>query len=335
MTEQPSLQDRLADAFKDADYDLPIEQRRDLADTALTALKRELDALAEYENTINWMTTCTSCARILDSSIRETERAERAEAELARLHEGEEPVINPAVMHTPAQWIWQWNRAPLEKRLQVVEAAMRDGAAAHDCRINGHTERIHDGRHAEMALIEVQNVVANMGATTGARTWAGWLRDALKRGREHCLLCASEPKAEPAPPGPAATEATERTEEQNLVHALGGDRTAQTIAHTLTVHGHTLNAVRTMTYAELLAVPGIGGTSLARIRAALDGVPEPDAAAATRPGEAAIARVRVLHRRNANTGECEYCSFRDYPTYAVPYPCDTVRALDGQEQPGA
>jgi hypothetical protein len=83
--------------------------------------------------------------------------------------------------------------------------------------------------------------------------------------------------------GPAATQATERTEEQNLVHALGGDRTAQTIAHTLTVHGHTLNAVRTMTYAELLAVPGIGGTSLARIRAALDGVPEPDAAATTEP----------------------------------------------------
>jgi hypothetical protein len=330
MTEQPSLQDRLADAFKDADYDLPIEQRRDLADTALTALKRELDALAEYENTINWMTTCTSCARILDSSIRETERAKRAEAELARLHEGEEPVINPAVMHTPAQWIWQWNRAPLEKRLQVVEAAMRDGAAAHDCRINGHTERIHDGRHAEMALNEVRQAVAGMEAQ-GALQWAGWLRDAMKRGPEVCLLCATEGKPAPAP-GPAATQATD---EQDLTRALGGDRTAEIIAHTLTVHGHTLNAVRTMTYAELLAVPGIGGTSLARIRAALDGVPEPDAAAATRPGEAAIARVRVLHRRNENTGECEYCSFRDYPTYAVPFPCDTVRALDGQEQPSA
>jgi hypothetical protein len=46
-------------------------------------------------------------------------------------------------------------------------------------------------------------------------------------------------------------------------------------------------------------------------------------------------RVRALHPRNENTGECEYCSFRDYPTYAVPHPCDTVRALDGQEQPGA
>jgi hypothetical protein len=50
---------------------------------------------------------------------------------------------------------------------------------------------------------------------------------------------------------------------------------------------------------------------------------------------AAADRVRALHPRNVNTGECEYCSARDYPTYAVPYPCDTVRALDGQEQPGA
>jgi hypothetical protein len=44
-------------------------------------------------------------------------------------------------------------------------------------------------------------------------------------------------------------------------------------------------------------------------------------------------RVRALHPRNENTDECEYCSARDYPDYAVPYPCDTVRALDGQEQP--
>jgi hypothetical protein len=53
----------------------------------------------------------------------------------------------------------------------------------------------------------------------------------------------------------------------------------------------------------------------------------------TDPGraDATAARVRALHRRNENTGECEYCSFRDYPTYTVPYPCDTVRALDGEQ----
>lgn len=37
------------------------------------------ERLAELENAVNWHTTCTSCARVLDSSIRETGRRERAE----------------------------------------------------------------------------------------------------------------------------------------------------------------------------------------------------------------------------------------------------------------
>jgi hypothetical protein len=41
--------------------------------------------LAELENALEWHTSCTSCARVLDSAARETFRAERAEAENARL----------------------------------------------------------------------------------------------------------------------------------------------------------------------------------------------------------------------------------------------------------
>ena len=40
-------------------------------------------------------------------------------------------------------------------------------------------------------------------------------------------------------------------------------------------------------------------------------------------------RVRTLHRCNEHTGDCEYCSQRDYPDYCVPWPCDTIQALDG------
>ena len=47
---------------------------------------------------------------------------------------------------------------------------------------------------------------------------------------------------------------------------------------------------------------------------------------------AAIARVRTLHHRNEHTGNCEHCSERDYPDYGVPYPCPTIRALDGEQQ---
>jgi hypothetical protein len=46
----------------------------------------------------------------------------------------------------------------------------------------------------------------------------------------------------------------------------------------------------------------------------------------------AVVRVRALHRRNEHTGDCEHCSEHDYPDYAVPHPCATIRALDGQEQ---
>jgi len=48
----------------------------------------ELRALiAKYENAITWDTSCLSCAAVLDSSIRDHERAERAEAERDRLRE--------------------------------------------------------------------------------------------------------------------------------------------------------------------------------------------------------------------------------------------------------
>ncbi|MCX5000920.1 hypothetical protein [Streptomyces longwoodensis] len=47
--------------------------------------------VADYENRITWHTTCASCARVLDSAIRETERAERAEAELRRMADEAQP----------------------------------------------------------------------------------------------------------------------------------------------------------------------------------------------------------------------------------------------------
>lgn len=46
---------------------------------------------------------------------------------------------------------------------------------------------------------------------------------------------------------------------------------------------------------------------------------------------AAVGRVRALHARNPHSGTCEHCSAGDYPDYAVPYPCATIRALSGEE----
>jgi hypothetical protein len=72
-------------ALRQAGEWLPLSARRAVADAVLAELKRELDAFAEYEGAINWMTTCTSCARVLDSAYAETVRAERAEATIGRV----------------------------------------------------------------------------------------------------------------------------------------------------------------------------------------------------------------------------------------------------------
>lgn len=53
-----------------------------------------------------------------------------------------------------------------------------------------------------------------------------------------------------------------------------------------------------------------------------------------RPELAAVERVRRLHVRNANTGDCEHCSERDYPDYSVPWPCPTIHALGSQAPVG-
>ncbi|MFL4904866.1 hypothetical protein ACJ6WF_17165 [Streptomyces sp. MMS24-I2-30] len=55
------------------------------ADAVLAELRPELDRLGDYENRINWGTSCGSCGHVLDSSIRETDRAEKAEAAVARV----------------------------------------------------------------------------------------------------------------------------------------------------------------------------------------------------------------------------------------------------------
>jgi hypothetical protein len=75
---QPGLRNRLLTI---------MDISEEIADAALELLKPELSAFAEYESAINWHTTCTSCARILDSAYKETVRAEKAEQALEQYEE--------------------------------------------------------------------------------------------------------------------------------------------------------------------------------------------------------------------------------------------------------
>lgn len=51
--------------------------------------------------------------------------ADELEAELAALHQGEEPYDDESMVPTPAQWIWRWNRATPEERLFIAGARER------------------------------------------------------------------------------------------------------------------------------------------------------------------------------------------------------------------
>lgn len=62
-----------------------------IADAVLAVVQPALDELADYRSRITWETTCGGCARTLDGAVRETERADAAEAAIARvrqLHDG-------------------------------------------------------------------------------------------------------------------------------------------------------------------------------------------------------------------------------------------------------
>ena len=71
-------------------------------------------------------------------------RAQVAEAELATLREGEEPHADEAAIATPAQWIWLWNRATPERRLEVAEQIQESAARADRCFMGNHEGRLAD-----------------------------------------------------------------------------------------------------------------------------------------------------------------------------------------------
>ncbi|MFE2556007.1 hypothetical protein ACFXGT_08215 [Streptomyces sp. NPDC059352] len=78
-------------------------------------------------------------------------RAEQAEAELALLHEGEKPHTDDRVVPTPAQWIWQWNRATPAKRMEVATALIDASERADRCFIENHKNALPALRQRTLA----------------------------------------------------------------------------------------------------------------------------------------------------------------------------------------
>ena len=84
-------------------------------------------------------------------------RAEQAEAALARLHEGEEPHPDEYAEATPAQWIWRWNRATPERRLEVAASVIEKSGRADRCFLMNHEKRLADAQAAPDAARRVRS----------------------------------------------------------------------------------------------------------------------------------------------------------------------------------
>jgi chromosome segregation ATPase len=66
-------------------YFTPEQVGDDIAPRIVEVLSHLRERITDYENRITWHTTCQQCANDLDRIVAETERAERAEAEVLRL----------------------------------------------------------------------------------------------------------------------------------------------------------------------------------------------------------------------------------------------------------
>ncbi|MFE2384475.1 hypothetical protein [Streptomyces misionensis] len=118
-------------------------------------LARAEAQLADYENRITWHTTCAACARLLDSSIRETERRERAEATIARVRELRDDLREI----TGARWIADMldtilNQSPSAEAIQAPQP--REHCGDPKPPLSGESERTecvlrpgHPGSHAD------------------------------------------------------------------------------------------------------------------------------------------------------------------------------------------
>lgn len=114
-------------------------------------------------------------------------RAEKAEAALAAMNQGEEPHTDERTVPTPAQWIWHWNRATPARRLEVAAALIDASERADRCFIENHKNALPTLRQrtvaAEAALDAVRVITQRMedwdSNIPSTRRWVTDLRAAL------------------------------------------------------------------------------------------------------------------------------------------------------------
>lgn len=126
-----------------------------------------------------------SCHEIADVAL--TELAAEL-TQLGQLLAGEAPHEHEYTQTTPAQWIWRWNRATVEQRLQVAGAIQRDSDTARNCIMGDHAslrERNSQLRHALIRGLRLAGELENESAgDANAQEIATRLTEALMLGTD-------------------------------------------------------------------------------------------------------------------------------------------------------
>ncbi|MER6183015.1 hypothetical protein [Streptomyces sp. NPDC001652] len=121
-----------------------VSEGQRLADER-TGIARDMDRLAHRREeladalglspNLNW-------DDIRDTAVGIRKQRDAQEDELEQLRAGEEPVTDSSIRPTPAQWIWQWNRATPEKRLSMAAQILDGMPRANNCLMADHEAMI-------------------------------------------------------------------------------------------------------------------------------------------------------------------------------------------------
>ena len=118
-------------------------------------------------------------------------------AELEQLHAGEEPHPDMTTVATPAQWIWHWNRATPERRLEVAAAVQDACNRADRCVVTDH-----EGRLAEQDACRIVDVdgapVRITGDTEMTDQEQGYAAEIIRGARRRYVAEHGTPQCPPA-----------------------------------------------------------------------------------------------------------------------------------------
>lgn len=138
------------------------ERKADEQQARAERTKAELTALKSITSGYCGHCGRGDCSPTANQWYEQRVRADKAEAELAAFHGGEEPHPDDRTVPTPAQWIWQWNRATPAKRLEVAARVIADSDMAGRCFEAAHEKDLDRTRRraerAEAALTAVREL---------------------------------------------------------------------------------------------------------------------------------------------------------------------------------